>query len=503
MRNLFLLICLAPFVVFAQTNITSKYDISKVINSYSKPSDSLKKKAATFLIQNIQSHFSYHSKDWTLFCNSLNSISSFNGERYFTSYDSIFKAFEPKLYDYRLVYDKDTLTSKYLINNIDEAFDLYKLPQCKKLPFDFFCEYILPYRIGNEQIVDWRNKFSKEFYPIYSNFFNNYKDSTSAINFCDSIKKLYNIKVQFHYPIPDFDPFTLNNLKEGTCYEFSSLIAFICRSYGIPVVVDFVPQWGKKKGGHEWNALLSPNKKPLDFGIGDLFKPGNHLKANLLWIAPKIYRRVYSINKQSLAYIHKDEEIPDLFLDSCLKDVTSEYYKTYNMNVKLAHSLINSNKYAYLAVFDNANWIPIQWGKIESDSVVFKEMNKDIVYLPVYYRNGNVIPASYPVQFKDSAKIKELKPNLVTKQTLILKRKYNNANPLIYNKRLTDSKFQGANNSDFSDAIDLYTIKYCPENNYQTVLSIDTVNKFRYFRYFIPKGKGSELAELEIYDINK
>lgn len=490
-------------VLLSQTKVAIGDNLTKVTGNYSSPSDSLKKKAAAFLIENIQPHFSYHSKEWTLFCKALNAISSYDDETYYAKYDSIFKAYQYRLYGYRLVYDKDTLTSQHLVNNIDEAFELYKLPQCKKLPFDFFCEYVLPYRIGNEQLTDWRKKLYKEFYPVYAKFFTNYSDSLSALNFCDSIKKRFKIKIQFHYPIPDFDPFTLTKLKEGTCNEFSSLTAFICRAYGIPVAVDFVPQWGKKKGGHEWNALLSPDKKPLDFGIGDMFKPGNHLKANLLWVAPKIYRRVYSINKQSLACNNKNaEEIPDLFLDSCLKDVTSEYYTTYDLDVKLTQSAPQSTDFAYLAVFDNRNWIPVQWGKIENTSVVFKEMNKGLVYLPVYYKNGNIIPAAYPVLFRDSNKIYELKPNLNAKQTLILKRKYNNTNPMIYDRRLRDSKFQAANKPDFSDAVDIYVIKNSWDNNYQTVFSTDTINNYKYFRYFIPKGSGAEMAELEVYDIN-
>lgn len=49
------------------------------------------------------------------------------------------------------------MTADYLINNIDHAFKVWKhRPWNKTLGFDDFCELILPYRIGNEPLSDWR-----------------------------------------------------------------------------------------------------------------------------------------------------------------------------------------------------------------------------------------------------------------------------------------------------------------------------------------------------------
>lgn len=45
-------------------------------------------------------------------------------------------------------------------------------------------------------------------------------------------------------------------------------------------------------------------------------------------------------------------------------------------------------KYAYLAVFGYQDWHPVQWGKVENGRAVFREIGKDMVYLPVYYKRG-------------------------------------------------------------------------------------------------------------------
>ena len=39
----------------------------------------------------------------------------------------------------------------------------------------------------------------------------------------------------------------------------------------------------------------------------------------------------------------------------------------------------------YLCVFDNKNWVPVSWGKVKNDSVIFKNMGRDIVYLPMIF----------------------------------------------------------------------------------------------------------------------
>lgn len=483
----------------------NKTQFDDVIKHYSKnPKDSLKRKAAIFLISNIEPHFSFYSTPWHSLCRSIDSINIHitNDKQYKHCYDSIFAQYENKLNDYEVIYDNKKITAKYLINNIDSAFNLYKLPHCKKLPFKQFCEFILPYRLGNEQIVNWRSKLYKQFYPVYSKTFQNYIDSTSAKDFCELLKTSIKAKMyDYPYPTPNFDPLVLSRLKLGNCHDYSTLISIIGRSFGIPIALDFVPQWAAKSGSHEWNALIYPNKKPLDFGIGDKFKLGHHLESNPLWIAPKIYRYTYSVNKESLAYIHEKEEIPELFLDSCFIDVTPDYIKTYDINSKLTLNLKTPCKYAYLAVFNNYDWTPIQWAKIENQTTKFKAMNKGIVYLPVYFHNNNIQPAAYPILFRDSANITELKPNTKIPQDVVLKRKYNDANVLVYNKRLKGGRFQVANKIDFSDAIDIYIIKSFSDNCFQTA-KIENDGTYKFFRYLTPPNSLADMAEIEVYDSN-
>lgn len=481
----------------------NKLELEKVIKHYSSPKDSLKKKAAIFLIENMQPHYSYYSKNWDLLCHELSGNYLFSKEKsdYKNVYDSIFNEWELKLDDYILRYDIDTIKAEYLISNIDNSFRVYNQKRNDKVTYQNFCEYILPYKKGNEGFTNWRTVFYNKYNPILNSFYKYHGDSAFYF-FCDSIKNHFPTQIHSHYATPDIDPLTMEKLRIGSCFEFSKLISHICAAVGIPVSIDYTPHWGLKVGSHEWNALLIKNSKPLDFGIGDNDKLGEHLKSNeksKLWLAPKIYRQTYSVNKNGLAYIHGSEEIPELFMDSCFIDVTSEYYKTGTITTDINHNNFNKN-YVYLAVSSRNEWIPVCWSKY-SKKVSFYDMNTKIVYLPCFYVNEKIEPAGYPVIFKDSLNSIIIKPDVQNMQNVKLYRKFYNSNVGIYNRRLRNTKFQVSNNSNFSAVNELHTIRNLSNNNYQTVI-FDTIVECKYFRYLITKGSGAEMAEIELYDSN-
>lgn len=39
-------------------------------------------------------------------------------------------------------------------------------------------------------------------------------------------------------------------------------------------------------------------------------------------------------------------------------------------------------KFAYICTFNNIEWTPVYWGKIDGERVTFKEMGRDIVCKP-------------------------------------------------------------------------------------------------------------------------
>ena len=79
-----------------------------------------------------------------------------------------------------------------------------------------------------------------------------------------------------------------------------------------------------------------------------------------------------------------------------MKDVTSEYGKTTDISVKIKDHRRIDSKYAYLAVFNNSEWVPMDVSRIKTDKVLFENVQLDILYIVVQYQDHKIIPISDP-----------------------------------------------------------------------------------------------------------
>jgi fibronectin type 3 domain-containing protein len=66
-------------------------------------------------------------------------------------------------------------------------------------------------------------------------------------------------------------------------------------------------------------------------------------------------------------------------------------------------------------------------------------------------------------------------------------------------QRMVGGVFQGANTSDFSDLITLYTVSATPPAGVLTDQIITNTQSFRYFRYLSPNGSSGDVAEIEFW----
>ncbi len=70
----------------------------------------------------------------------------------------------------QIKYDINNINSKYLIQNIEAAFSIKEKPWVKKIPFDSFCKYILPYRSQIEKPSCLRDSMIKKIVPILESY---------------------------------------------------------------------------------------------------------------------------------------------------------------------------------------------------------------------------------------------------------------------------------------------------------------------------------------------
>jgi len=141
----------------------NRIELEKVLEYYSD--DSLKFRAACFLIENMPRWYAYDG--WQL--DTLEVLMRKDREGILSKDDKM----RWNSFDYHAlnkIYDSKVITSEYLIENIDLAFQEWqKRPWNKSLSFDDFCDLILPYRIGNERLSDWRS--------LYNAYYGNLLDS--------------------------------------------------------------------------------------------------------------------------------------------------------------------------------------------------------------------------------------------------------------------------------------------------------------------------------------
>lgn len=475
----------------------NKSEIRKVLEHYSKsPADSLKLKAAYFLIGNMPGKYYYQGSLFNYFYEFVEKV------EYPRVLDSIIKIHGHFSTDrLELKYDIEQLKASFLIDNIDMAFKVWKeQPWGKNINFSQFCEYILPYRNDNE-IPDYHRA---EIYKRYNKVLDSVRNTNGdALDACFAVnnvlkKEGWSFSTNAGF-LPYFSAQRLLTQKGGNCRDMVAKTLFIMRALGIPVASEFTPNWGNRNGGHEWNVVLDKNGKNHSF-MGIENNTSKEIEGGEAhYTFSKVFLKTFSRQDYCSDLINNKNDIPPFFTNSFIKDVTDENDGSLDISVQLSESKYRNYKYAYICVFDNTQWVPVHWAKISKNKVIFKKMMTGITYLPTYFKNGVLIPANYPFILTKTGKIIYLSPNNLIRDTLKLNRKYPVLMKSVYAGRMKGGQFQASNNPSFTNAITIYTIPY-PETEmkwYDVLVQLQ--RPYKYYRYLSPNGGWGNIAELGFY----
>ena len=465
----------------------NRSELETVIRHFSeKDDDSLKLKAAYFLIANMPGHYSY-TGDYL--------------ETFRTRVDSAYSSESPivreVLYNAPLLlenvvvglkrqYDIENIGSDFLIDHINYEIDAYRdNPLYSDLSFEDFCEYVLPYRLFYEKINDKFLSYQKRVRDSMATFLRSlpYTSYTTS----DLVRKAgfgqtfnnQRLKAGYNLPDPDLRYYTFE-CNARAQYECLKL-----RSLGIPSFVDFCPAWSSRDGSHSWHNYLDI--------YGKVIRPDQASYS-------KVYRRTYAANPvPDSTQLCRNETIPFMFRNPFIRDVTDEYAEVYDVDMRNIAGI--RAHYGYLCLHNKLVWQPVAWGEFDCDRIRFTKLAGGCLFLPVCCVEKEGMRAfDYPFSVTPRKVIRYI-PDKDKLVTMKLERKYpNDLTKLYHFNRMVGTTLEASNTSDFIYADTLYTVKDIDYTVYPSV-SLSTNRAYRYYR--VKKADTYiRLAELHFKDEN-
>ena len=291
-----------------------------------------------------------------------------------------------------VVEDTQAISSEYLIENIDLAFSGWQTnPWSKDLSFEDFCEYVLPYRGSNEPIECWRGELMEQFAGLALEM----EDPTDPKEAGRLLEQKANALVGFDpifYLHPTDQGFAeMKRRGLGRCEDITNMQIYARRAGGVAVASDYTPHWAKSGNNHAWSVVIGSDGKGY---------------APISGVAAKVYRKTFSEQLDSLgAKLKEGEEAPRWLKGKYYKDVTESYVQTSDVIVALRGD-VGEDRFAYLCVFNSGHWKAIQWAKLQKNAVIFQGMGRDILYLPAFFRDGEIEPAGTPFVLESDGTIR-------------------------------------------------------------------------------------------------
>lgn len=445
----------------------NRAELEKVLNYYStNVDDSLKLKAAKFLISNM---VGYYSITGELMDQLVKDIDTTLNELSISDkiiYYNIAARIAIDNYNYEIKYDVEHITSEFLINNIDRSFVVWD-NNTNNISFKEFCEFILPYRLSNEPLVDWKDYSTSYFILESIKNMQGVKPSRALIR---SIKEVGKLDVK------QFNNQLLKNY-EPDCIDKAYYEAYYIRNFGYPAPIDYVPHYAYKNNRHFWVDYEYLHNR----GVKNEYA--------------KVYRKSYSLQ---LTPTDRDNFMP-FYIDYAHNiDITEQYTDVSKIEYYFSNLPID-HKYVYLSVFNNQNWQEVAWAKTNGKTGIFHKMGRDIIYMPTYYVGPKQICGQFPIYLDSNGSIKELKPNKTNTQNLILERKYNyNYIGDIDGIRIKGSHFVATNDSSFNSFDTLATVTSYKYMNYDSVI-INTNKRYKYY-LLNTNNKRIKISSIRFYD---
>lgn len=489
----------------------NRSELEKVLLRYqTDPADSLKYKAACFLIENMPYYTYYKGKQLEQYLTYYTLLQETRGLRISPRAvaDSIRKMYGPLYLDSLQVYkDIETVDSAYLCNNIEWSFKVWQeQPWGKHVLFADFCEYLLPYRIGDETLSNWREAIYRKYNPLLDSLraseVLDKEDPIVAVRcLLDSIRKgetVFTTAVPANLPHVGPD---VAQQKSGSCRELSDFVVYVCRALGIPCSIDFMPIRGDENDSHQWVAFAD---KYGTLYYHEFPNGVSEVRKSLICDLPKIkvYRNTFSLNRvMENEMLALDTTVVPLFKDPHIVDMTFLYTKNFKKELQIPASAIYKGKprsrIAYLCASKRMEWEPVAWTEFDGKKLVFTDIQKGSVMRVATYEGGRLRYWTDPFEINVSNEVHFFTPS-DSVQDVTLFAKYTLRADEIFQDRMVGGTFEVSNDPDFRQKDILFVIEKKPER-LLTIVYPRSTKAYRYIRYVGPEKSHCNIAEAAFY----
>lgn len=147
-------------------------------------------------------------------------------------------------------HDRSVITDRALRADVREAMEARRASRwAADVPFDLFCEAVLPYACLDEPRGEWRPQLRSICSPLVEDA-STTAEAALALN--ERLWDLLGVTYE-----PNLSPAILSPLDvmahgRASCTGLSLLLVAACRSVGVPARLAGVEDWGDGSGNHAW-----------------------------------------------------------------------------------------------------------------------------------------------------------------------------------------------------------------------------------------------------------
>lgn len=471
-------------------------ELEAVLDHYADEPEKLD--AAKFLIKNMSGHYGYEGAE----LDTIESVLSPLMKKTLNFTVDSAAAKHWRLFSYTSLPRKDdrqTITADYLIRNIDHAYDRWKNRRWNaSLPFEDFCELLLPYRVGDERLSDWRKAYSDRYESRLDSLYSG-SDATEAARIVWRLMEndgwIYNDQLTS----PHRDAVALLNTPVGYNRDWCDRMAFAMRACGIPVAIDMLLEAPGAASSHQWLVVRDNiSGHYLPFGV-DRMDPDRMNPAKVPRAKAKVYRTRFKRQNDRLDRLANIRSLPLRLNNAFIADVSEDYFAPNSVTVPVSDV---DDGHIYLGL-----WVPSEWRIVDVgdmvgvDSARFVNIEPGVLFFPVKLESDRFTPCGDAFYLGHDGLCHILTPDMTAVEKVRLGRTFpiDKVALMRHSEDIIGGAFELSEDASFTNPVRFHEIKDTLYAKSLAVAVPESLSDSRYLRYYAPAKRRLSIGELTVY----